>query len=282
MQKRIWIRKELSKANSFLFGLLGICSILVIWFILTTAPTPEQRLISRNVLPNPVEIIQAFPSLIKGTQAANKFEWQKSLFYAIWISLSRELIAFIVVIILALPIGIFSSVNNKIRAFFIPSIIIGTFIPIAALIPLTQAIFGIGELQKIVFLAFGMFFVLVGLIIKEMDEVDEIYLQTAYTLGYSQLQTIFLIIFPIALPRIWKHLSAVFGLGWGYIIFAEMINTSGGDIVNGIGWLFIARQRRFQIADMYAIFFVIIFFAFLFSYLFKGLAYLIFKHERKL
>ena len=116
---------------------------------------------------------------------------------------------------------------------------------------------------------------------KEMDEVDEIYLQTAYTLGFSQLKTIFLVIFPTALPRIWKHLSSVFGIGWGYIIFAEMINTGGGDIVNGIGWLFIARQRRFQVADMYAIFFIIIFLAFLFSYLFKVIGYAIFKSERR-
>ncbi|HOJ64188.1 MAG TPA: ABC transporter permease subunit [Spirochaetota bacterium] len=280
MQKKIWIRREISTFQKFIFGAIGISIILIIWFILTTASTPEKRLISRNVLPNPVEIIKTFPSLIKGTQTPGNFEWKKSLFYAIWLSLSRELIAFVIVIIIAMPLGIFMSVNNKIRSLFMPSIIIGTFIPIAALIPLTQAIFGIGELQKVIFLALGMFFVLVGLVMKEMDEVDDIYLHTAYTLGYSQLQTVFLVILPIALPRIWKHLSAIFGLGWGYIIFAEMINTAGGESVNGIGWLFIARQRRFQIADMYAIFFIIIFFAFLFSYLFKLVGYLIFKHER--
>lgn len=280
MQKKIWIRKNISLLEQIIFSLSSIIIILTIWFILTAATTSEKRIISRNILPNPIEILQSLFSLIKGSQSPTEFKWKQSLFYAIWLSLSRELIAFIIVIVIAFPIGIFSGVNNKIKAFFMPSIIIGTFIPIAALIPLTQAIFGIGELQKVIFLALGMFFVLVALIIKEIDEVDEIYLHTAYTLGYSQFQTVFLIIFPIALPKIWKHLSAVFGLGWGYIIFAEMINTSGGEIVNGIGWLFIARQRRFQIADMYAIFFIIIFFAFLFSYLFKLIGYLIFKYER--
>ncbi|HQB60955.1 MAG TPA: ABC transporter permease subunit, partial [Spirochaetota bacterium] len=107
-----------------------------------------------------------------------------------------------------------------------------------------------------------------------------LYLDTAYTLGFSQIQTILFVIIPTALPRVWKHLSAVFGLGWGYIIFAEMINTGGGETINGIGWLFIARQRRFQIADMYAIFFIIIFFAFFFSYIFKISGWALFKHER--
>jgi ABC-type nitrate/sulfonate/bicarbonate transport system permease component len=59
-----------------------------------------------------------------------------------------------------------------------------------------------------------------------------------------------------------------------------MINQGSSDIINGIGWLFIARKRRGQIPDMYAIFFVIIFLAFLFSYLFDLLSKILFKHER--
>lgn len=279
MQMKIWVRKEISFKKKILLEILCIVSVLIIWFIFTTADKPENRLISRNVLPNPIEVLQAFPSLISGTSGEGEFIWKKSLFYAIWVSFSRELLSFILVILLTFPLGIFMSVNHSIRAFFYPLLVIGTFIPIAALIPLTQAIFGIGELQKIVFLSLGMFFVLLALIIKEMDEVDDILLQTSYTLGFSQLQTVFLVVFPTALPKIWKHLSSVFGLGWGYIIFAEMINTGGGDVVNGIGWLFIARQRRFQVPDMYAIFFIIIFFAFLFSYIFKVLGKILFPYE---
>ncbi len=278
-KKKIWIRKEIDPWQKILLGAVFVVSFLILWFILTTAPTVEQRIISRNVLPNPVDIVKAFPQLIIGTPEA--FVWKKSLFYAIWLSLSRELLAFTVVCGLSIPLGIFMSTSHKVRSFFNPMLIVGTFIPIAALIPLTQAIFGIDELQKVVFLALGMFFVLLALVIKEMDEVEGTLLNTAYTLGFTQLQTVFRVIFPTALPRIWKHLSAVFGLGWGYIIFAEMINTGGGDQVNGIGWLFIARQRRFQVADMYAIFIVIILFAFLFSWLFQLSARILFKHERE-
>ena len=245
---------------------------------------PENSLpnpiMSQNVLPHPFDIIKAFPALIKGT--SNKgFIWSKSLFFAIWISLRRELLSFLIVIFFALMLGIFMSCNSYIRALYMPFLVIGTFIPIAALIPLTQAFFDIGETQKIVFLSLGMFFVLLALVMKEMDEVDEIYLQTAYTLGFSQLQSVFLVNFPIALPRIWKHFASIFGLGWGYIIFAEMINVGESDFINGIGWLFIARKRRLQIPDMYAIFFIIIFLAFLFSYLFDLASKLLFKYERK-
>jgi len=278
MQKSIWVRHPLQGKSKFAWSCMGVASLLAIWFALTTAAVPEQRLVNRNVLPNPVEIVSAFPALVAGSP--DGFVWNKSLFFAIWASLSRELVSFLVVLALAVPLGIFMSVNHRTRAFFYPMLVIGTFIPIAALIPLTQAIFGIGELQKIIFLSLGMFFVLLGLVIKEMDEVDDILLQTAYCLGFGQLRTVFLVVLPTALPRIWKHLSAVFGLGWGYIIFAEMINSSGGDSISGIGWLFIARQRRFQVPDMYAIFFVIILFAFLISLLFKISGTALFKHER--
>ncbi len=235
--------------------------------------------ISPNILPFPVDVLKSFPQLIKG-KAGKGFNWNNSIVLSIFVSLTREIASFIIVVLLALLLGIFMSCNGNVRAFYMPFLVIGTFIPIAALIPLTQAFFGTSELQKIVFLSFGMFFVLLGLVMKEMDEVDDIYLQTAYTLGFSQLQTVFLVNFPIALPRIWKHFSSVFGLGWGYIIFAEMINQGSGDIGNGIGWLFLARQRRFQIPDMYAIFFIIIFFAFLFSFIFSATSKIFFKYER--
>jgi ABC-type nitrate/sulfonate/bicarbonate transport system permease component len=246
----------------------------------TRVPNP---IISSNVLSHPWDILKAFPGLVLDTskKKPTRFVWKKSLLFAIWVSLRRELIAFCIVLLLALPLGIFMSASNHVRALYTPFLVIGTFIPIAALIPLTIVFLGVNEIQKVTFLALGMFFVLLGLVMKEMDEVDGIYLDTSYTLGFNQLQTLFLVNFPIALPRIWKHFAAIFGLGWGYIIFAEMINVGGSDAVNGIGWLFIIRRRRFQIPDMYAIFFVIIMFAFLFSWLFKGLAWLAFKHERK-
>ncbi|MBN2650885.1 MAG: ABC transporter permease subunit [Spirochaetales bacterium] len=237
--------------------------------------------LSQNVLPHPVDILRSFPSLIRGTNdSSEKFQWRKSLIYAIWISLRRELTAFFFVVLFALPLGVLMSCFKAFRSFMNPALIVGTFIPIAALIPLTMAFFGIGEQQKIIFLVLSMFFVLLGLVIKEIDEVDDILLSTGYTLGFSQVKTIVLIVVPSALSRIWKHFAAVFGLGWGYIIFAEMINSGGGDSINGLGWLFIARQRRFKVDEMYAIFFVIILFAFIFSYLFKLGHYLIFKHDR--
>ncbi len=236
---------------------------------------------SPNVLPHPLDILKSYPRLIKGTSSDKEgFVWKKSLFYAVWVSLRRELVAFLIVILLALPTGVLMSASSKIRNFLMPMLVTGSFIPIAALIPLTLAFFGIGELQKVIFLVFGMYFVLLGLVIKEIDEVDEIYLSTAYTLGFSQFQTIVFVLVPTAMSRIWKHFSSVFGLGWGYIIFAEMINAGGGDSINGIGWLFIARQRRFKVDEMYAIFVIIIVFAFVFSYLFQLGHYLIFKEER--
>ncbi len=246
----------------------------------TDFPNP---IFSPNVLPHPLDILKSFPRLVLGINESNSnFQFNQSLLFAVWVSLRRELISFLIVIIFAIPIGVLMSCNNHIRGFIYPLLIVGSFIPIAALIPLTLAFFGIGEEQKIIFLCLSMFFVMLGLIMKEIDEVDDILLNTAYTLGFNQIQTIIYVLLPTALPRIWKHFASIFGLGWGYIIFAEMINTGGEDAINGIGWLFIARQRRFKVDEMYAIFFIIIIFAFIFSYLFKLSSYILFKYERGL
>jgi NitT/TauT family transport system permease protein len=283
---RSYEKDEANKGYKIRASLANIDKIMISSILITAEYEGKNQIpnpiFSPNVLPNPIDIMKSFAHLVMGTsENQNGFEWDKSLFSAIWTSLRREIIAFGLVILIAIPLGIMMSCSNYLRSFVLPFLIVGSFIPIAALIPLTQAFFGIGEEQKIIFLGLGMFFVLLGLVIKEIDEVDDILLNTAYTLGFSQLRTIVFVIFPTALPRIWKHLSSVFGLGWGYIIFAEMINEGGSNTINGIGWLFIARQRRFRVAEMFAIFFVIIFFAFLFSYLFKLGSRILFRHEKE-
>ena len=49
--------------------------------------------------------------------------------------------------------------------------------------PLTLSLFGTGELQKVMFLAIAFFVYLLPLVVQAVDDVDTVYLNTAYTLG---------------------------------------------------------------------------------------------------
>ena len=60
------------------------------------------------------------------------------------------------------------------------------FLPISALVPLFIVWFGIEETQKIMFLFVGTVVYLLPLVVEAVEEVDDVYLQTATTLGATQ------------------------------------------------------------------------------------------------
>jgi len=46
-----------------------------------------------------------------------------------------------------------------------------------------MSLFGVDEMQKVMFLALAFFIYLLPLLVRTVDDVDNVFLQTAYTLG---------------------------------------------------------------------------------------------------
>jgi ABC-type nitrate/sulfonate/bicarbonate transport system permease component len=63
--------------------------------------------------------------------------------------------------------------------------------------------------------------------------------ETAQTLGATPWQAIIKVLVPLALPEIYTNLRHLFGLAFGYIMLAELINAE-----HGLGFLLMASQRR--------------------------------------
>src|SRR5213079_1817892 len=69
--------------------------------------------------------------------------------------------------------------------------------------------------------------------------VDEAYIDGAQTLGASNLQVIGKVLVPLAMPDVYTSLRNLFGLAFGYIMLAELINAK-----YGLGYLLSTSQRR--------------------------------------
>lgn len=209
-------------------GLAPILLALGIWAALTWGQA-EDRVLSPVILPSPYEVAVSFPSL-----------WfDRALSRSAIVSLTRVIVGFLVGAGIAVPCGILMGSFEGARAALRPLTVMFGYLPIPALVPLTMSLFGIDELQKVMFLALAFFIYLLPLVVKAIDDVDSVYLQTAFTLGATTSQAVRKVLVAIAWPDIYVALRTGFGVGWGYIILAEMVAAE-----QGLGNIIIISQRR--------------------------------------
>jgi len=152
--------------------------------------------------------------------------------------------------------------------------VLGAYLPIPALVPLTLSLFGTGEKQKVAFLAMAFVIYLLPLIVAAVDEVDQVYLKTGYTLGANRWQTVTKVLLPIAWQDIYQSLRMGFGIGWSYILLAEMV-----DIGKGLGGIIIISQRRGPREHIYLVLLVIIAVAFLTDKLWASVGRRLFPYQ---
>lgn len=218
-------------------GTLAVLCIVGVWWLLT-AGAPEERYLSPSTVPSPGEVIGSLTGLIK----------DRGLFQSIAASLERVLLGFGLATLIGVPLGILAASWRGIEAFLAPVSLFGRNIPIAALLPLTMLWFGIEEKQKIVFifLACGPF--VFGDTVRAVLDVPNQYVETARTLGASRWQTVVKVLLPLSLPSIYNGLRILFGLAFGYIMLAELVNAK-----HGLGHLLSLSQRRGLNADIFMI-----------------------------
>jgi ABC-type nitrate/sulfonate/bicarbonate transport system permease component len=258
------IRGKTSVGGSVLLGLLPILVVIALWWYGTAGDIPEERIISPVTLPSPAEVINQIPSLLtKG-----------NLFEGIVASFTRVFLGFLCAVLVALPLGIAMGSFGKIKVMFQPLAIMSGYLPIAALVPLTLSWFGTGEEQKIMFLAIAFFVYLLPMVLKSMDKVDEVYIQTAHTLGAKRRHIIGKVLIPIAAYDIWQAMRLAFGIGWTYIILAEIIFSEAG-----LGQIIIIAQRRGPREYMYLVIIVIALLAWLTDRIFGLISRFLFPYK---
>lgn len=240
------IREELPAWQYWVLGAIPILLLLLGWFLVTLGEA-EQRVISPTILPSPFEVVKSFPSL-----------WfDKALTRNVLVSLGRVVKGFALGVAIAFPLGLLMGSFTKIGAMFNPLAVFGAYLPIPALVPLTMSLLGIGELQKVGFLALAFSIYLLPLIVGAVDKVDDVYLKTAFTLGASRLQIVTKVLLGISWADIYHSLRLGFGVGWSYILLVELI-----DSLQGVGSIITKAQRIGPREHIYLVLIVIVGLAF--------------------
>lgn len=257
------IRVTVRRRTTILLGLVPPLMTLLLWWFITRGAVVEERIVSPVILPSPGEVLRSIPPLL-----------QRSLGGSVLKSLERVALGFGCAAAIALPLGVAMAAFTRVRALFGPLTMMGSYLPIAAIVPLTLSWFGTGELQKVMFLAIASFLFLLPLTVKAVDDVDPVYVNTAYTLGATPWQVVRKVLVAIALPDIFNGLRLTFAVGWTYIILAEVI-----DAERGLGALIISSQRRGPREHIYLVLLLIMGIAFVIDEIFKRSSGWLFPHR---
>jgi len=207
----------------------GICVgiLVLVWFIVT-AGRPEDRIVSIALLGSPSETLDSFKEL-----------WfDKALARNMVVSLVRLIEGFGLAALIGVPLGVTCGTWPVVNALLAPVSVFGRNVPMTAMVPLTMLWFGTDESQKVMFIFIACVMFIVFDSGRAVAGVAEQYVQTGLTLGATKAQVVFKILVPLALPAIFGSLRLLFGLAFGYIIVAEMVNQK-----DGIGALILNAQR---------------------------------------
>lgn len=223
-------------------GVLGVILALAFWWLITLGSTPEERFVSPVILPSPMEVVRSIPTLFG----------ERALLASAAATLQRVITGFGLAIVVGVPLGILAGAYRVLDALTGPISVFLRNIPIAVLIPLTILWFGIDETQKTMFIFIATVPFVFFDTVRAITSVHDRYVETAQTLGASPRQIVTKVLIPLAMPDIFGSLRNLFGLAFGYIMLAEIVNAR-----HGLGYLLMTSQRRGLTEHIFAILIVI-------------------------
>jgi NitT/TauT family transport system permease protein len=240
---KLRVRSGLFQSQAIGLTVLFVALVLAVWWFLTRGE-PGERMVQALILPSPIEVLKAFVPL----------HVEQGLVRSAFTSWMRVTAGFTLAAIVAVPLGVYMASFESIAAFFRPLALAGAYVPIVVFIPLSMTWFGTGETQKVGFLFIGCFVALLPLVIKTIADVPAAFLDVAVTKGASQWQLVRYVLFPVAQADIWDHLRGVYGVGWGWIIMAEVFVRPE----YGLGALIGVSERRSHTDAIFAVIIVIV------------------------
>ncbi len=205
-------------------GILTWILLFSIWGMASLAYTVD-------FLPSPIETITGAKEIIlDGT-----------LIKFILISSQRVLSGWGLGILFAIPVGLVIGRIELLRRIFEPFIDFLRFIPAIGFLTLFLMWFGAGEKSKIILIFYATVFVILINTIVGVLSIDKNRLQAARSLGASEVQIIYSVLIPSALPHIFTGIRLGLGGAFTSIVAAEMLAAK-----EGIGFLIYTSRLYFR------------------------------------
>jgi NitT/TauT family transport system permease protein len=195
------------------------------------------------MLPSPMAVLASFKEL----------HYEDALIINSFQSIRLNFLGYLVAIGISIPFGFALGLIPLFRGLFSKIVDSFRFIPLTAVTGIFIIWLGMENQMKVSFLAFGIIVYLIPVVVQRINEVEEVYLKTVFTLGATNWQTIRSVYFPAVISKLSDDIRVLTAISWTYITIAEMLNRNGG-----IGDLIWIARRQSRIDKAFAVLIVIV------------------------
>lgn len=206
--------------------LLG--SILPIILVLAWELLSRQGVFPAYQLPAPTTIVATIREM-----AQDGILWGH-----IGITTYRVFAGFLIGAVAAVILGSLVGFYKKAEQLFDPMIQAFRSIPSLAWVPLFILWMGIGEPSKVTMIAVGVFFPVYLNIVSGIIGIDRKLIEVGKIYGLNTFQLIGRVVLPASLPSFLVGLRSGLGLGWMFVVAAELMGAS-----QGLGYLLVLGQN---------------------------------------
>jgi len=221
-----------SKLTRPALGLLLPVTLAVIWEIVVRMGWASGRL-----APPPTVIFATFVELVRtGDLQRNTL-----------VTLARVAAGFGIGVAVATMLGAAAGYSPLVRRLLDPSLQALRAIPSIAWVPLFILWLGIFEASKITLIAVGVFFPVYLGLMGAIQSVDRKLVEVGRAFRLSDIEMVRRILLPAVLPAYMISLRSGLGLGWMFVVAAELMGAS-----EGLGYLLIDGQQLGKPAEIVA------------------------------
>lgn len=221
--------------NSRIYALVVISSLLFFVSCYCFLSYRQHQINPQDTtIPNFSQFVNGFHKIITPQTRRQDLDWQEAL-NNIWLyqdlkaTVTRHLSGLLLGTIISLIIGLAMGCFPLVEAFFIYPVSFFTKIPPTAMMAVYFVLFGTENKMFIAMIALGIAPILIQTIFLSVQkDVDSYMLDKAYTLGASNFEIIYNVIYKQILPRIIDSVRLQIGPAMIVLIAAEMLVADVG------------------------------------------------------
>lgn len=203
-------------------ALVAPAAVLAVW----TAATRSGGVLTRFLAP-PWEVVATLWTLLSsGELAAHTFA-----------SLGRVLVGLGAAALVGVPLGLVIAWWPLANRMLSPLLEFLRPIPIAAWVPLSILVFGIGELPARVLIFLGAIHPIIVNTSLGVRSVDRLHVRAARMLGAGERDVVLRVLIPSAVPSVVTGIRLGLGIAWWVVIVAELLAVR-----SGLGYMMVQAQ----------------------------------------